>query len=135
MLCATAAISISASERMIPSDPFLELTEMRCTCYIDSGTMASGQQTRPYVMAAKKEWMGCVAALYDINPDGSVGEFIGYFEILDTGAGIDTDGDGKGDSIPNGTSVDVWMPSMADAKAWVSTHGDYVYLKLFKGEG
>lgn len=79
--------------------------------------------------------MGCVAALYDINQDGSVGEFIGYFEILDTGSGIDTDGDGKGDSIASGQSVDVWMPSMADAKAWIESHGDYVYIRIFRGEG
>lgn len=133
MLCVTGAKSTLASERTI--DPFQEPTPIRCTCYIDSGTMASGQQTRPYVMAGKREWIGCVAALYDINPDGSMGEFIGYFEILDTGSGIDTDGDGKGDSIASGQSVDVWMPSMADAKAWIESHGDYVFIKLIRGNG
>ena len=45
--------------------------------------------------------MGCAAALYDVKEDGSIGDFIGYYEVLDTGAGIDRYGDGLGDSIIN----------------------------------
>lgn len=70
-----------------------------------------------------------------MNEDGSMGEFIGYYEFTDTGAGIDTDGDGRGDSIINGESIDVWEPNLEMAYEWVAINGDYVYLKLVKGEG
>lgn len=116
--------------------------KIRCTCYIDNGITASGQYTRPGIIAAKKEWIGCVAELNAVNPDGSIGEFIGYYEILDTGYGIET---GYGQSkikkgktlgtIESGQSVDVWMPTMHQANEWVSLYGDYVYIKIIRGEG
>ena len=91
----------------------------------------------PYygVAAGKKEWMWDVAELNAINEDGSIGEFIGYFEIRDTGSGMDTDGDWKGDSIKNGMSIDVWVNSLVDAYEWRDKYGDYVYIKLTKSDG
>ena len=79
--------------------------------------------------------MGCAAALYDVNDDGSIGDFIGYYEVLDTGTGIDTDGDGYGDSIINGTSIDVWVPNDEAVREWQQDHGDYIYLYLIPGVG
>lgn len=110
-------------------------TQIRCTCYTDSGTTAGGQQTRPGIIAGKREWIGCAAALYDVNDDGSIGDFIGYYEVLDTGTGIDTDGDGYGDSIINGTSIDVWVPNDEAVREWQQDHGDYIYLYLIPGVG
>ena len=126
----------------LESDPFQEPVKLRCTCYIDQGITASGKMTRPGIMAARREWIGCVAEVNEVNEDGSVGEFIGYYEILDTGYGIET---GVGESqilkgrtkgtIETGDTVDIWMPTLDAAQEWVKTHGDYVYVKLFKGEG
>ncbi len=79
--------------------------------------------------------MGCVAALYEMNEEGGMGDFIGYYEFIDTGAGIDTDGDGWGDTIKNGYSIDVWQPDMAHANAWIAEYGDYVMLKVIRGKG
>jgi para-nitrobenzyl esterase len=67
--------------------------------------------------------------------NGKIGEFLGYYEILDTGAGIDTDGDGHGDSIINGQSIDVWQPSIQAARDWIKENGDYVYIKIIDGKG
>ena len=128
-----AVISLSTSASM--ADPLETPVVMRCTCYDDHGTTASGHQTRYGIIAGKREWMGCTAALYDVNKDGSIGDFIGYFEVLDTGAGIDTDGDGYGDSIINGTSIDVWLPDDAAVREWQQAHGDYVVVKLYRGVG
>ncbi|MCQ2088013.1 MAG: hypothetical protein MJZ37_08155 [Bacilli bacterium] len=111
-------------------DPFMERVKIRCTCYLDTGITASGVYTRQGIIAGKKEWMGCVAILWTID-----GEYIGIYEVLDTGAGIDTDHDGKGDSIKTGNSIDVWMPDMESAKEWVKKYGDYVYFMLYKAEG
>lgn len=116
-------------------NPFPEPTKIRCTCYIDQGTTASGQETRPGIIAGKREWLGRCAVLYRINEDGSIGDLIGIYEFLDTGAGIDTDGDGKGDSIKKGLSVDVWQPSIEQAREWIATYGDYVYIQVVEAEG
>lgn len=129
------AVKISLSTSASSSDPFEVPAQIRCTCYTDSGTTASGQQTRPGIIAGKREWTGCAAALYDVNEDGSIGDFIGYYEVLDTGAGIDTDGDGYGDSIINGTSIDVWVPNDEAVREWQQDHGDYIYLYLIPGVG
>ena len=125
----------SAHRLEVNGDPFKEPVKMRCTCYIDRGTTASGAQTRDGIIAGRREWLGYVACIYAIKEDGSIGDFIGYYEFKDTGAGIDTDGDGRGDSIKNGLSVDVWRSSMSEARNWVKTYGDYVYIKIIKGVG
>ena len=124
------------------SDPFNEPVKVRCTCYIDSGTTASGKETRPGIMAGKPEWIGCVACVNAVNEDGSIGEFIGYYEILDTGYGAET---GVGQSkiftdrtlgtIELGTTADIYQPTMHQAEEWVDQWGDYVYIKLIKGVG
>lgn len=125
-----------------PSDPFSEPVKVRCTCYIDSGTTASGKETRPGIMAGKPEWIGCVACVNAVNPDGSIGEFIGYYEILDTGYGAET---GVGQSkifsdrtlgtIEIGETVDVYQVTMHQAEEWVEQYGDFVYIKLCRGKG
>lgn len=108
---------------------------VRCTCYIDRGTTASGIQTREGIIAGRKEWLGMAAVLYEVKEDGTLGDFIGYYEFCDTGAGMDTDGDGKGDTIKTGNSVDVWQPSMQNARNWIKEHGDYVYMQIVPGVG
>lgn len=127
--------SKSSSLQPVTGDPFEEIVKIRCTCYTDTGLTASGAYTRRGVMAGKSEWLGCVAMVYEVEDDGSVGDFIGYFEMLDTGAGIDTDGDGVGDSIRSGKSIDVWQPNQDAVSSWSKNFGDYVYIKLIKGVG
>ena len=108
---------------------------VRCTCYIEHGITASGIQTRNGIIAGRKEWLGMAAVLYEVKEDGTLGDFIGYYEFCDTGAGIDTDNDGIGDTIESGNSVDVWQPSMESARAWVKEHGDYVYMQIVPAVG
>ena len=108
--------------------------KIRCTCYCEHQGTATLDMPYYGVAAGKKEWMWDIAELNAINEDGSIGEFIGYFEIRDTGAGMDTDGDGKGDSIKNGMSIDVWVNSLVDAYEWRDKYGDYVYIKLIKSD-
>lgn len=138
IILSVKAINASAEQQ----DPFNEPVKLRCTCYINSGTTASGCETRYGIMAGKPEWIGCVACVNAVNPDGSVGEFIGYFEILDTGYGIET---GVGQSkifndrtlgtIETGETVDVYCETMHQAEEWIDTFGDEVYIKLVDGVG
>ena len=119
----------------VVGDPFSEPVKIRCTCYCEHGVTGTGKKTRYGIVAGRKEWLGYTAELNAINPDGSVGQFIGFFEFQDTGAGMDTDGDGKGDSIINGQSIDVWINSLPEAYKWRDKYGDYVYIKIIKARG
>lgn len=114
---------------------FDEPQKIRCTCYCEHKPTASGAMPYYGIAAGKAEWLGYVAEIHMVAEDGSVGQFIGYFEFKDTGAGMDSDGDGKGDTIKNGTSIDVWVDTLEEAYMWVGTYGDYVYVKLIDGEG
>lgn len=130
------AVALAIKIRTHAEETFETPNLIRCTCYCDTGITASGQQTRRGIVAGKREWMGKVAALYAVDPEtGGIGDFIGYYEFLDTGAGMDTDGDGYGDSILNGISIDVWQPTEQECWDWVNTYKDYVYMQIIEGVG
>lgn len=112
-----------------------DMKKVRCTCYCEDGITYSGHKTRKGVIAGRREDIGDIAALYAINSDGSLGEFIGYFDFYDIGAGIDTDGDGIGDSILKGKSVDVFKDNLSEVNEFIKTYGDYVFLKIIEAEG
>lgn len=108
-----------------------DLTEpqkIRCTCYTsnEGSITASGERVREGIVAGKREWMGKVAVLYDMDMN-----IIGIYEFKDTGAGIDTDGDGKGDTIKSGKSIDVYRDTMERCHEWINKNGDYVYMQIF----
>lgn len=119
----------------VKGDPFKEPVKIRCTCYCEKGKTATGKKTRYGIVAGKKEWLGYTLEINAVKEDGSMGELIGLFEFQDTGAGMDTDGDGKGDSIINGQSIDVCVGSLSDAYEWRDTYGDYIYMKIIKSDG
>ena len=101
-LIVTCGTKSSADEtKENPYEPF----RIRCTCYTaDADAVTkSGQKVREGIIAGKEEWLGKDASLYAINQDGSLGEFIGIFEFLDTGSA---------QSLKDGKSVDVFRNSM-----------------------
>lgn len=109
---------------------FTQPTRIRCTCYTstEGSVTASGDKVREGIVAGKRAWMGKVAVLYDMDMN-----IIGIYEFKDTGAGIDTDGDGVGDSIKNGKSIDVYRDTMEGCKEWIKLFGDFVYLQIIEG--
>ena len=131
LLALSLIFSLFFPQKVIAS----ELQKKRCTCYLDSGITASGCYTRPGVIAGRREDFGKVAAIYRCDTGDQMGEFIGYFEFLDTGAGIDTDGDGKGDSLIKGLSVDIYMSNETEMNDFISEYGDYVYIKYIDAKG
>ena len=90
---------------------------MRTTCYLPTGNKTA-DGTVPYegICAAKREWIGGVAIVYDTDMN-----FLGYFEIRDTGGAS---------SIKNGTSIDIFRDDMDSAREWVKSYGDYCYIKI-----
>ena len=118
-------------------NPYGEPQMMRCTVYTASegDITADGSKVREGIVAGKREWLGCAAILYECDENGELGDFIGIYEFKDTGAGIDTDGDGVGDSIKNGTSIDVYRDSLDRCYEWIEEYGDYVYIQIVRCEG
>ena len=135
MAAAAFILALVALSPLRSSATAAGLRKIRATCYCEHGLTYSGAYTREGIIAGRKEDIGDVAAIYAVAEDGSVGEFIGYFEVLDCGAGYDTDGDGKGDSTIKGKTIDVFRKSMRGVKAWIRDYGDYVYIKLIHAEG
>lgn len=102
----------------------LQLMRVTCYTYPPGSITASGCEVREGIVAAKKEWIGALVILYDTDMN-----FIGYFEALDTGFGIDRDGNGIG-SIQEGTSIDVFRSSLERCHEWTERYGDYCYAKI-----
>lgn len=100
---------------------------MEATAYCRGEITADGSRVREGICAAKKEWIGLVAAVYldEVKEDGShgPGEFLGYYEIKDTGGN---------ELIKNGQAIDIYNPSLE----WCINFGrKNVWVKLTKGEG
>lgn len=111
--------STSRAEETYTSDLFL----IESTAYCYGETTADGSKVRPGIAAAKKDWIGLTAILYKVEPDGSIGEVIGLYEIKDTG------GDYR---IKNGTCIDIYIP---DEDACIEYGRQQVYIQLIAAEG
>lgn len=103
---------------------------LRATVYCEGQITCTGDKVRYGIIAARREWVGKTATLWKVNEDGTLGDIIGYFDILDTGAGIDRDHDGKGETIKKGLSIDVYCPGYNAAMQWVKDNGEYVYMQI-----
>lgn len=58
---------------------------MQGTAYCLQGTTASGQEVRKGICAGRQEWLGKTIVMYQRLPNNKLGQFIGYYEVLDTG--------------------------------------------------
>lgn len=99
---------------------------VECTAYCDEGITASGKPTiEGLTIGGAREWIGCAAVLYEAEPDGSIGAFIGIYEFMDTGWGRD------GDAV-RGETVDVFIP---DYDACIQWGRRDVYVQIIDGRG
>lgn len=137
LLCAFMfTINANASNFVPPSgNPLEEPVVIRATCYTanEGAICSTGVTPHSGVIAGAKEWEGMAAALYTfeyVDGEPVPRECIGLYTVLDTGAGIDTDGDGLGDSIRNGQSIDVYCNTGTEAEEFVAAYGDYVLMIL-----
>ena len=113
LLCGTKA---EAKERDEPL-----YIPMEATAYCYGTTRCDGGRVRKGICAAKPEWYGKTAAVYE-NKDGKPGEFIGYYECLDTG----------GQEIKDGKVLDIYHPDYN----WCVVFGrKNVLVMLIDGEG
>ena len=109
---------------------------IRCTVYTgyEGALTADGSKVKEGIVAGKKEWLGYTCLIYE-NNNGKIGNLIGIYEFKDTGAGIDTDGDGIGDSIKKGKSIDVYRDSLDRCYEWIDQYGDFVFVQIVYGVG
>lgn len=64
------------------------LHKMTLTCYYPTGNKTcTGIEPYYGIVASKREYIGMTAVVYKRNADNTIGEFIGNFEIQDTGEG------------------------------------------------
>lgn len=95
--------------------------KVKATAYCTGTTTATQCRVREGIIAGKPEWFGKVAAIYEADGD-NLGEFLGYFECLDTG----------GEAIKQGKVIDIYNPSYD----WCIDFGEKdVYMILIDGEG
>lgn len=105
----------------------VEWLPMEATAYCYGELTADGSRVREGICAAKPEWMGLTAAVYldEEKEDGThgPGEFLGYYEIKDTGSH---------ELIQNGQAIDIYNPSLE----WCRNFGrKNVWVVLRKGVG
>lgn len=94
-----------------------EHIKMHATAYILQGRTATGIEVREGIAATgRPELIGKTVLIYQRLPDNSRGQFLGYFELLDTGC--------------HENVIDVWCPDIESAQAWMDT----VYADGCKGK-
>ncbi len=113
------AMRVSAEEQP-------QMVKYRMTVYCDSGITKSGQHTRDGIVAMNNEMLGKCVALYRYNLDGSVGEFIGWYEVLDTGSNAE---------LKAGKRIDVYKYTYDECMDWIAEYGDYVYAIFYDAVG
>lgn len=111
-----------APVQRIDGEPF----RVECTAYCDEGITASGKPTvEGLTIAGAREWLGCMAVLYEVDEDGSIGEYIGTYQFMDTGYGRDGD-------ILRGETVDIFMEDEDACWEWGRRN---VYVQIIDGKG
>ena len=104
------------------------------TGYCHGTITATGTKPREGICAVRREWIGKTALVWEYGADGTQGEFLGYWECLDTGFGADSDGDGIG-SIEEGKVIDMYFPTEEQVADWMELTGGKVYIQLIDAEG
>lgn len=118
VIIVNGALFVSYAEN---KDDHPEYIRVLATAYCDGTLRCDEKPVRQGVIAGKPEWYGKLIAVYEDN-DGELGDFIGYFECLDTG----------GEAIQNGRVVDIYNPS----REWCMNFGrKNVIIVIIEGEG
>lgn len=119
-LCATASQEDYTIDEADFEQP--EYFEVEATAYYQGEVCSTGALPRWGICAGKPEWYGKIIALYE-SDNGKIGEFIGYFECLDTGP-VDT--------VRAGKVIDIYNPS----REWCKQFGrKKVIAYIIEGRG
>ena len=117
-----------------------ELKHVKMTCYTHTGNPCrNGKMPREGICAYQSEYLNWLAIVYADN-NGNPGEIIGYYEIYDTGYGIETDvvnpyTDENYGSLELGTSIDIFQDSLEECYEFIEEHGDTAFIQIVYAEG
>ena len=117
-----------------------ELKRVDMTCYTHTGNPCSnGKMPREGICAYQEQYLGWLAIVYTDN-NGKPGEIIGYYEIFDTGYGIETyvvnpDTGKNYGSLEIGTSIDIFQNSLEECYEFIEEHGDTAFIQIVYAEG
>lgn len=101
LVIGTIVLAIAVNAKESEPEPGIEYISMEATAYCYGTTRCDGGKVRKGICATDAKHYGMVACIYEQNDDGSVGDFIGYYECLDTG----------GERIRKGEVIDIYDPS------------------------
>ena len=101
------------------NEPFL----IESTAYCYGEVTKDGTKVREGIIAAKEEWLGLTAVIYEVAEDGGIGELRGIYEIKDTGSDY---------RLQNGTCIDFYIPDEQAAKEYGRQN---VYIQLIRADG
>lgn len=79
---------------------------IEATAYCYGTTTCTGKKVRKGIAAMSKRYLGMTAIVYEVDGNGNPIDYIGTFEIEDTG------GDER---IKNGNCIDIYIPSYQEA--------------------
>ena len=116
------AVPVEAEQTINPNY-YQNPVQIETTAYCDYGLTASGSMVREGVCAARRDMIGKCAIVYEMEEDGTLGDFIGYYEILDTG------GDYR---IENGSVIDIYIP---DYDKCIEYGRRKVYVQIVEAKG
>lgn len=110
ILAASAAIAAGACPKLHAAGGGLHgaPVQMECTAYYEGEVTASGQEVRPGVCAGKREWLGLTCIVYE-DDGGRLGDYIGIYEILDTGGE---------ERVRKGECIDIYMQGEEECMEW-----------------
>lgn len=111
--------SLSAAQEKYPTEPFL----IESTAYYYGEITKDGSKVRPGIAAAKEEWLGLTAILYEADQDGTIGAVCEIYEIRDTGSDY---------RIRNGKCIDIYIP---DKEECIEYGRQHVYIQLIQADG
>ena len=113
LLWSISQISANANSKRV----FHEPVKMRVTCYAPTGNpTASGVMPFEGGCAAKRDWIGGVAVVYDLEMN-----FICTLQINDCGGH---------ERLKSGQSIDVYRESLDRCYDWVAEYGDYLMVQI-----
>lgn len=103
-----------------------ELHTAKATWYCLHGTTATGIQTRPGIVASKREWMGKTMIMYEDPGDHMIHPelFMGIYEIEDTSS--------PDKPVGKGYVIDIWIDSYDEAK---QNGVKNIIFQIIEGEG
>lgn len=96
--------------------------QIESTAYYEGEVTASGQKVREGICAGRKEWLGLTCIVYE-DDDGSPGDYIGIYEMLDTGSDR---------RIREGKCIDIYMPEKETCLEWGRRK---VWVQLVEADG